>query len=433
MGKIKVNSSIDSIQKESKQAGKDDNVGMEKTFQPKYPFPILADLSEMNTYHSRAMNLKARVTTQLGYSIVDDDKPERKPDEEYDRIKKLMDESIDELFNIQLDDEIFGNGFVEIIRNNKGDVGELKHIPGVECSLVRKDNERCLKQKVNEKEAYFVPFLSKRKTTNKEKLNEYGHLKNYCPTNRFYGIPQYIAALATINLDRSAIEYNVRKFEGDCIPDVVISVTGAELDKEAEEKINKFFRTNFKGLEGVGKSLIITNAEKDGEIKIDKLNEEVKEASYRLLRQDNKEEILVAHEVPPILLGVQSSGRLGQGLEVRDQMKNFNEFVVLPRQRKLAKLLNEIILNGMQIQGWKIKFNQFEFVDAKENADFYQKMVTTVDPSGESILDANEARQEMGYKPKETKNKKPIEKSEKTMSAILSGLQIIRKNIEAVN
>lgn len=392
---------------------------------PKYSFETLASLSEMNTYHLRAMWFKAMATISGGVSVYDPKDPERKPDENADRIAEFINNSLEDLQNFQFDDEVLGNAFLEVIRSRGGEVAGVKHIPGVECQLKRISGQINLFQKVNSKEVEFIPFTKAREDKTK---GEFIHQKNYCMSNRFYGVPKYIGALASLNLDRNSITYNIKKFENNCIPDAIITVTGTDLDKASEENIANFYRDNYKGVDNAGRVLLITNEVKEGTIKVEKLNDDLKEASYRLLRQDSKEEVLVAHEVPPILLGVQSAGRLGQGMELRDQIKSFNRFVIRPRQERLEKILNQIIADGMNIEGWKVKFDQFDFIDSKADADFYQKMVQTTDANGETIIDSAEARQELGYPARETKVKKSRESN---LEAIVNGLTIIRKQIEA--
>jgi len=396
--KLRDNKSI-SIKKDSAQKNADDENGI--VIYPPYENEALAELFDMNSYHSRCCKVKAGVTVLLGYSIYDPVNPENMQDENYKKADDIIKNSIRDLYNVQLDHEIFGNGYIEIVRNNKGEVSELYHIAARDSYLVRRNKKIMLKQVIGTTEIYYKPFEGEKYDAADDR-HEFVQVKNYNPGSRYYGVPDYLGAVPAMYLDIAANEFNTRRFSNNAIPDSVIKMYGFDKDADTESNIKNFFQGNFKGPENAGKALLLWADTKDGnEIEIEKMGAEVKEASFRGLRQDNRDEILAAHGVPARLAGVESAAKLSGGNETREQLKLFNEIIIIPRQKSLARILNEIIDKGLSASSdtninWKMKFDTFEFANASEDADYYKTMV------GSGILDADEARAEMGYPPRKS-------------------------------
>ncbi|MFO7446221.1 MAG: phage portal protein [Ignavibacteriaceae bacterium] len=391
-GSLPANTSPVFLQKESSQKNADDKTAI--VLAPPYSFQALSELYDMNSYHSRCCKVKAGVTVLLGYSIYDPDDDGRRPDENSKKIDTLLKNSLIDLYNVQLDHEIFGNGYIEIVRNSKKEITELYHIPARDSGLMLKDRGVLLKQVIGSTEIFYKLFEGEDYNTG-DSRHEFIQLKNYNPNSRHYGVPDYMGAISAMYLDNSANEYNTRRFMNNAVPDSIIKMYGFDKDSDTESDIKNFFQGNFKGIENAGKVLLLWAEAKDGnEIEIEKMGSEIREASFRGLRMDNREEILAAHGVPARLAGVESAAKLSGGNETREQLKLFNEIVIIPKQKILAGVLNEIIEKGMNIKNWKMKFNTFEFANAAEDAAFYQTMVSS------GILDPDEARIEMGYQAK---------------------------------
>jgi PBSX family phage portal protein len=412
------------LQKESVQETADKKL---ITYDVPYSFEALAQLYDMNSYHSRCCKVKAGVTVLLGFSInnPEEDK-EQNPDDGYKKIDALLNSSLNELYNVQLDHEIFGNGYLEIVRNNKKEIAELYHIPARYTQLINKNDKMMLKQTVGTTELYYKPFEGE-KYQHDDKMHEYIHIKSYNPNSRFYGVPDYMGAVAAMYLDNSANEFNTRRFINNALPDSIIKMYGFDKDSDAENDIKNFFQGNFKGVENAGKVLLLWAEDKEkNTIEVDKMSGEIKEASFRGLRMDNREEVLAAHGVPARLAGVESAAKLSGGNETREQLKLFNEIVIIPKQKALARILNNLILTGLGIKNWEVKFNTFEFANAAEDSTFYQIMVTS------GILDANEARVEMGYPPREDEPTKPEDDSTNELTKQDETTRLVKEATKAI-
>ena len=85
------------------------------------------------------------------------------------------------------------------------------------------------------------------------------------------------------------------------------------------------------------------------------LSVDVKEASFRLFRRDNRDEVLHAHGVPGYRIGVVETGSLG-GSTAEESTEIYFDSVIKPARGILEFLLNtHIVWNGFQAMDWKIK------------------------------------------------------------------------------
>lgn len=392
---------------------------------PRYDYTILAKLYEMNTYHARCIDVKAALTCLLGYNLTTDDE-NKTPDDEYKAIKTFIDSQaeitgIDFLqicYRYMIDRLLFGNGHLEVVRNVKGEVAALYHVPAINTWLYRPADEELkvgvtyLRERIGGDETLFRPFGLDAKTDKNKELHEFIHGKKYSPFSKYYGVPEYIANIGVMVLDRSAVEFNARNFENNLMIASIIEILGIDVSGEdgKSNAVDDFFKNNFQGVSKAGKSLVIKGKDTDPErarINVHKLADGVKDASFRMLRADNKEETVAAHGVPPRLVGMMTAGQLGGDSEAKQQMTMFRDIVVKPLQVELQNILNQKIIKGAfpENKKWKIEFNTLDINDAVEDANYYQSIMSFTDEAGRKVYDIDEIRQAQNLPPRKHDNK----------------------------
>jgi HK97 family phage portal protein len=279
--------------------------------------------------------------------------------------------------------------YFELARNNKNELAEIYHIPGKEARVVYKDKEITLVQVVNNERVFFSRFGEI-----KEGMNEYVMMKNYNPKSRFYGMPEYIGTLGSLILDRNATEYNINKFGNNAIPETIITLRGGSFGKGTKTQIKDFFTNNLKGVRNAGRSLILEAEDESAVIDVKPIAPEMKDASFRNLRLDARDEIIAAHGIPKMLLGISEAGSLSDTSKGKSQLKIFQDCVIEPRQNRLEFLLNNLIIKqGLGVKNWIIKLNKLYADDPKGDAAFYETM------SKIGALTNNEIREDLGYPP----------------------------------
>ena len=90
------------------------------------------------------------------------------------------------------------------------------------------------------------------------------------------------------------------------------------------------------------------------DIKLQPLSVDTKEASFRLYRKDNRDEVLHAHRVPPYKLGINENGSLG-GSNIKEATTNYKNDVVAPIRDDDEFIINQLIKNEFNIIDWEFK------------------------------------------------------------------------------
>lgn len=371
--------------------------------EPPFPFATLAKIYTYNGYHTKCINLKASLTVSLGYEIVNSDISLPVPEnEEYKHLSSFFENHfnyagqtfLDTLLAVQTDFEIYGNAFIEVVRNLSGEIIELYHIPAVDIKL-KYDSEKKKLFAVQSNSGLpgivFAPF-GDYKYARSHNISEYLFIKNYNPENRFYGIPEYIGALSSILLDRNASEYNINKFNNNAVPETIITISGARFDKNAKEKISEFFQQKVQGVSNAGRSLILEVEDENTKFEVKPVGAEIKDASFRYLRLDVRDEIISTHGVPKRLLNMIESSAWNNSAESKNQLKIFQDCIIQPRQTKIENIINKFIISeGLGIKNLKLKLNKLYVDDARSDADYYTKLFNI------GVLTQSEIREELGY------------------------------------
>lgn len=207
-----------------------------------------------------------------------------------------------------------------------------------------------------------------------------------------YGVPEWLPALYSMLANYKEMEYNIDFFINFGVPAYAVVINGAEVDVEMEETITKYFKTQVQGQNH--KTMTLT-APPGGEIKFEKLSVDIKEASFRMYRSDNRDTILTSHHVPPYRVGLVISGQLG-GTVAGDTDIIYMKSVIKPGQDDFADVINNFIIkNVLGIEGWEIKFNSNDISNEDLLSNIYSRYIQN------GILTPNEVRRQKNLDPYE--------------------------------
>ena len=210
------------------------------------------------------------------------------------------------------------------------------------------------------------------------------HFCRYFPWSQFYGIPPIMPAWWALALMTLLAEFNIQFFTNNAIPDYVVILEG-EWGTDVEDKIKEYFRSQIKGQ---AHKTMVLNPPDGCKVTFSKLtSDNAREGSFRLMRQDCRDEILNAHGVPPLKVGIHEPGRMG-GNASSEQMEEYKQSIVLPGQQAITDGLNQVISVGFQKPDAQIVFEPFDTADLKANAEI------DVAYAGISVLTPNEIRKE---------------------------------------
>ena len=296
------------------------------------------------------------------------------------------------LMKAYTDYEATGNGYIEVGRTVTGEIGYIGHIPSTTMRVRRlKDG---YVQIIGNKVVYFRNFGAKNPNpiTEDPRPNEIIHLKQYSPLNTYYGIPDIMSAISALHGDQLSSQYNIDYFANKAVPRYVITTKGVQLSDESEDKMFRFLQTNLKGQSH--RTLYIplpgdTEYNKV-EFKMEPIETGAQEASFREYSKQNRDQILIAHQVPLSKLGGSDASNIAAALS---QDRTFKEQVARPQQRNIEKQINRIIREKTDVV--ELRFNELTLTDEIAQSQILERYVKT------QILTPNEARQKIGMPQRE--------------------------------
>ena len=285
------------------------------------------------------------------------------------------------------DYESTGNGYLEIGRTVTGEIGYVGHIPATTMRTRRLRDGYI--QIIGNKVVYFRNFGAKNVNpiTNDPRPNEIIHIKQYSPLNSFYGVPDILSAVGALQGDALASQYNIDYFTNKGVPRYIVTLKGAKLSEEAEDKMFRFLQTSLKG-QNHRTLYIPLPGDSDTnkvEFKMEAVESGTQEASFNEYRIRNRDDILVAHQVPLSKIGGGDSAAIAAALA---QDRTFKEQVARPAQRNLEKVINKIIKEKTDMV--ELKFNELTLTDEIAQSQIIERYVRN------QVMTRNEARETLG-------------------------------------
>lgn len=320
-----------------------------------------------------------------------------------DWIENLNDEEsfTNVMMKVLTDYEATGNGYLEIGRTIRGEIGYIGHIPSTTMRVRRlKDG---FVQIIGHKVVYFRNFGANNinPITADPRPNEIIHFKQYSPLNTYYGIPDIMSAVSSLHGDQLASQYNIDYFSNKAVPRYVVTLKGAKLSSEAEDKLFRFLQTNLKGQSH--RTLYVPlpgdTDQNKVEFKMEPIENGVQESSFNEYRLRNRDDILIAHQVPLSKIGGSDASNIAAALA---QDRTFKEQVARPMQRNLEKLVNRIVREKTEVL--ELKFNELTLTDEVTQSQILERYVKT------QIMVPNEAREVLGL-PQRPDGDEPFEMS----------------------
>ena len=314
---------------------------------------------------------------------------ERMKVEMHDWLESLNDEDsfTNTMMKVFTDAQATGNGYLEIGRTVKGEIGYVGHIPSTSMRVRRlKDG---YVQIIGNKVVYFRNFgaTNPNPITDDPRPNEIIHFKEYSPLNSYYGVPDIMSAISALQGDQLASQYNIDYFTNKGVPRYIVTLKGAKLSADAEDKMFRFLQTGLKGQSH--RTLYIPlpgdNDQNKVEFKMEPIETGTQEASFNEYRIRNREDILVAHQVPLSKLGGGDASAIASALA---QDRTFKEQVARPTQRMLEKMLHRIIREKTDIL--ELKFNELTLTDEIAQSQIIERYVKN------QVITRNEAREQLG-------------------------------------
>jgi PBSX family phage portal protein len=380
---------------------------------PPYDLDNLATLYDQSAIHNAAINARVMNTVGLGYEFTETLKSRRRVEKAQDdpvkleRVRKSIQdlrEELDELFEaLNIEETLIetmvrvwqdcltvGNGYLEVGRNNAGKVGYIGHIPATMVRVRRKRDGFVQLSRSNKIQAVFFrnfQDLEMQDPINADpNPNEIIHFKIYSPNSTYYGIPAAVSAAAAIVGDKFAKEYNIDYFENKAIPRYAIILKGAKLSNKSKLELVNYFRNEIKGKNhGTLVVPLPAGMGSESDIKFEKLEAGIQDASFDKYRKSNRDEILIANRVPAPKVGVYDNANLAVS---RDADKTFKVQVIGPDQAVIEKKINRLLSEFTDMLQFKLK--KIDLLDEDMESRIHDRYLRT------EVISPNEVRAKIG-------------------------------------
>ncbi len=371
--------------------------------EPLYNPDALARLLEINTWHYRCVYTKAQDVAGLGWGLSPVTTKEKPSEAEREVLNKLFTKGIsgadtleEMLTEAVVDWEAIGDLYLQVVREGNSADGVpalLSHLPSYTMRIHYQGNRYAQLRDARSKVRWFKKFGYDKDVdmnTGEEaplgtldssvRASEVIHINHYFARSDFYGLPPVVPAVGAIEGMRALRDYNISFFDNFGVPSYAVYITGeydlgetlddaGAPDPNGEYAIVRQIKDHLNEIKNDPHSPMIiaipsaANATGEVTVTFEKLAVEVKESSFRLYRKDNRDEILVAHGMPPYRVGVNETGSLG-GSTAEDATGVYKNSVLAPRKHDLASVVtNKIIREGFDFTDWEFFFNDLDTDD----------------------------------------------------------------------
>jgi hypothetical protein len=328
-----------------------------------------------NTHHSTCLNTKKESTVGLGFVS--------------DKVATVLDPLCRESWQHTLspvaeDYWQCGNGYLEVVRNdpsNRDRVTGLHHIPATDIAIwIDEPVEYHMHYQLLGREqshvtnfAVFGDLLDYEKRlglgqiqggarpSSSYRTSEVIHFKRPSALSRWYGYPDWLAAVAACELVQALHQHNFDFFTNRGVPEFMLFLLGKKLAPEDWEKVEKALKAQV-GLGNSHKSLALNLQDPEMKVQLEKLAMEGKSDAtlFPVLSEALALEIVSCHRVPPLLAGIVIPGRLGSANELPNALMAFQILVVGPAQQTFESMLNNTLGNPLLNGGLDLRRGDFK-------------------------------------------------------------------------
>lgn len=255
---------------------------------------------------------------------------------------------------------LYGNAYVQIVRNKAGKIGELYYI-----------NARYIRSsKKNDIFYYSEEYGKKYARTNKTVIYpKFIPEATNVPTSilslkteldKTYGLPRYIAALKDCETERQLSEFNLSQIENGFYGSYIFNFGNGIPSDEQKEEIERDINEKFCGSGNVGRFLLNFSNGKDNGVTLSKIEIQNIAEKFNLTADRARNQIYASFAAQPVLFGIQKETAGFSDEDYQQAFKLFNRTVVRPIQKKIAIMMDKIfgVENSITIEPFTIDWSE---------------------------------------------------------------------------
>ena len=286
---------------------------------------------------------------------------------------------------ISQDLELFNGYALEVIWNKaKTAIAELYHLP-FQNIRIGKDkffySENWVDRKCEVME--YVPFNPMTREN-----RQLFYFKMYRAGQGSYPLPDYIGAIRYIEIDTEISNWHLNSIKTGFSAQTLIQLFKGQPTPEEARITQKRFKDNFQGTNNAGSVVLMYNEQNERAAEVTNLQPSDFDKQFLQLNDQVRNEIFIGHRISnPVLFGISTAGALGQRNELIEAYELFQTAYVEPRQNQKDKSFNSVFKYIVDVELKTINKPPI----GQDYVYLFEK----------GIIDKNEARIELGFKPSE--------------------------------
>ena len=224
-----------------------------------------------------------------------------------------------------LDYLLFGNAYLETVRNVFNDPMRLRHTPAAWTRVGLVPGQYWFIQP-----AQFLPQIVE------EIVGDVIHIKEPDPLQEIYGMPEYLSSLQSGLLNENATLFRRRYYLNGAHSGFLLYVSEENFSEKDSEHLRQQMRMakgpgNFRNL-----YMHVPKGKKDG-VQVLPIADIAAKDEFLHIKETTRDDMLSAHRVPPQLLGIVPKNGTGFG-NVIDAARAFYHMEIVPLQSALTEI-----------------------------------------------------------------------------------------------
>ena len=163
-----------------------------------------------------------------------------------------------------------------------------------------------------------------------------------CIGQDFYPLPQYTSALNFAFLSGELSYFAKSNIQNSVFPSFAMMFPKRPQSEEEKNMIRSTI-DRLKGAANAGKAVAFFANSQDQLPKIESLPTNGNDSLFQEASQLNTEQICFSHTIDPILMGIRTTGSLGNGSDIKQAYIIFEKNVVMPLREMVADIFNELL------------------------------------------------------------------------------------------
>lgn len=237
---------------------------------------------------------------------------------------------------------IYGNAFVQVIRNKAGGIGELYHLNSkyVRCSkkndLFYYSEDFGKRYNRSNKTVVYPKFVQEATDIATSVIM----LKS--ENDKTYGLPQYIASLKDCEVERALSEFNLSQLENGFYGSYVFNFANGIPTDEMKEEIERNVTEKFCGVSNAGRILLNFSNGKDNGVTLQKMDIVNYAEKYDTTANRASKKIYESFGASPVIFGVEKETTGFNSEDYEQAFKLYNRVRVAPLQKKIVTMFDKI-------------------------------------------------------------------------------------------